>query len=91
MLVKLILMLILTLSLNVYANTCSYKEQTILNNDFSKYNVDKVLIGNISHVKEFKGKEIYADNSLNAFNSYTCEYLKGLGVKGVNLSFELNL
>ena len=62
-----------------------------MNNDFSKYDFDKVLIGNISHIKEFEGKEIYTDNSLNVFNSYTCEYLKQLGVKGVNLSFELNL
>jgi len=68
-----------------------YVKTITLNNEFSKYNFDKVLIGNISHIKEFEGKEIYADNSLNVFNSYTCEYLKQLGVKGVNLSFELNL
>jgi putative protease len=82
-----------------YNNLINVKNQEIipyvktitLNNDFSKYNFDKVLIGNIAHIKEFEGKEIYADNSLNVFNSYTCEYLKLLGVKCINLSFELNL
>lgn len=68
-----------------------YVKTVTLNNDFSNYTFDKVLVGNISHIKEFEGKEIYADSSLNVFNSYTCEYLKSLGVKSVNLSFELNL
>jgi len=68
-----------------------YVKTITLNNTFSEYDFDKVLVGNISHIKEFEGKEIYLDNSLNVFNSYTCEYLKQFQVKGVNLSFELNL
>lgn len=68
-----------------------YVKTITLNNNFNDYEGSKILIGNISHIEEFEGKEIYADYSLNVFNSYTCEYLKQLGVRGVNLSFELNL
>jgi len=68
-----------------------YVKSITLNNEFNVENLDKILIGNISHLKEFAGKKIYADYSLNVFNSHTCEYLKCLGARGVNLSFELNI
>lgn len=68
-----------------------YIKSITLNNTFKSDEIDKILVGNLAHIKEFNNKQIYADHSINAFNSYTCEYLKSLGVKGVNLSFELNL
>lgn len=56
------------------------------------YNYEKILVGNPEHL-EFckKCKEIFADYSFNIFNSYTCKALKDMGIKGLNLSFELNL
>lgn len=68
-----------------------YIKSITLNNTFKVDKIDKILIGNLSHIKEFCNKQIYADHSINVFNSCTCEYLKSLGVKGINLSFELNL
>ncbi len=52
-----------------------------------------ILLGNVEHINIFKNaKNKYCDFSFNVFNSYTCKMLKELyGIKGVNLSFELNL
>ena len=55
--------------------------------------LDSVLAGNWEHLEFFKDvKNKYCDASFNIFNSYTCEALKSVyDVKGVNLSYELNL
>lgn len=55
--------------------------------------LESILIGNIEHINIFKNlaKNIYGDYSLNAFNSYTCLEYEKMGLKGLNLSFELNL
>ena len=55
--------------------------------------VENILIGNLEHINIFKNlaKNIYGDHSLNAFNSYTCAEYEKMGLKGLNLSFELNL
>jgi len=59
-----------------------------------KVNIDSesVLIGNPGQLELVKGyKNVYADMSFNVFHSYTAELLEEYGIKGVNLSFELNL
>lgn len=55
--------------------------------------VENILIGNLEHINIFKklAKNIYGDYSLNAFNSYTCAEYEKMGLKGLNLSIELNL
>lgn len=53
--------------------------------------VDGICIANIEHielVKEFN-KPIWADYSLNIYNSYSLDVLKELGVQGADLSHEL--
>jgi len=53
---------------------------------------DSVLVGNPVQLEFVKDcKNVYADVSFNVFNSYTAMLLEKYGVKGVNLSFELNL
>ncbi|MBQ7667967.1 MAG: U32 family peptidase [Clostridia bacterium] len=58
-----------------------------------KDEVESILVANLEHIDIFKNlaKNIYGDYSLNAFNSHTCLTYKKLGLKGINLSFELNL
>ncbi|MBP3284140.1 MAG: U32 family peptidase [Clostridia bacterium] len=57
-----------------------------------KIDSDSVLIGNPGQLELVRDcKNIYADMSFNVFHSYTAELLKEYGIKGVNLSFELNL
>jgi len=66
---------------------------TITKNVRYTQKVDNILIGNVEHIDIFKNlaKNIYGDHSLNAFNSYTCLEYEKMGLKGLNLSFELNL
>jgi len=53
---------------------------------------DSILVGNPGQLELVKDcKNIYADMSFNVFNSYTADALKAYNVKGINLSFELNL
>lgn len=55
-------------------------------------NSNSVLISNPGQLEFAKNCDnIYADMSFNVFNSYTAEVLGGYNIKGINLSFELNL
>lgn len=62
-------------------------------NKYNKIKSDSILLGNLEHLNIFKEiKNKYCDFSFNVFNSYTCKILKNkFDVKGINLSFELNL
>jgi len=66
---------------------------TVTKNISYTQKVDKILISNLEHINIFKNlaNNIYGDYSLNTFNSYTCSEYEKMGLKGLNLSFELNL
>jgi len=63
------------------------------NNKYNIEGIDSILLGNLEHLDIFKNVENkYCDFSFNIFNSYSLEVLKDIyHIKGVNLSFELNL
>lgn len=48
-------------------------------------------IGTIEFCKNNFNIDIHGDIGLNAFNSYTIDYLRKVGLKGITLSSELNL
>ncbi len=79
-----------------------WTERILYNKDLNKIwdvvkstkNLDGISVSNLGTLKFFKDRfdiDIHGDIGLNAFNSFTVDYLKSLDLKSLTLSPELNL
>jgi putative protease len=62
--------------------------------DIARWGLDGLLIGNASHIRlasELPGLKVFADHTLNLFNSFSMKEIAELNLKGATLSLELTL